>query len=58
MGAPFDTGTWNGVTESIYNASGTEALWLFISIALCCVALWMGGKHESEAYDKAESNGS
>ena len=58
MGAPFDTGTWNGVTESIYNAAGTEALWLFISIALCIVALWMGHKHESDAYDKAEKNGS
>ena len=57
MGAPFDTGTWNGVTEAFYNASGTEALWLFISIALCVVALWMGGKHESEAYDRAERNG-
>ena len=55
MGAPFDTGTWNGVTESIYNAAGTEALWLFISIALCVVALWMGHRHEGESYERAEN---
>ena len=54
MGAPFDTGTWNGVTESMHNAAGTEALWLFISIALCCVALWFGHKHEADAYENAE----
>ena len=55
MGAPFDTGTWNGVTESMYNAAGAEALWLFISVALCVVALWMGHRHESESYEKAEN---
>ncbi len=57
MGAPFDTGTWNGVTESIHNAAGTEALWLFVSIILCCVALWMGHKHEVDAYNRADKNG-
>ena len=54
MGAPFDTGTWNGITESMHNAAGTEALWLFISMALCVVALWMGHKHEAESYEKAD----
>ena len=54
MGSPFDTGTWNGVTESIYNAAGTELLWLIVSIALCCVALWMGHSHESDSYKRVE----
>lgn len=53
MGAPFDTGTWEGVTEAYYNAAGTEALWLFVSIALCVVALIGGAIHESKAYRRA-----
>ena len=53
MGAPFDTGTWNGVEGAIYNAAGTEFIWLLISIALCCFALWKGHTHETEAYNKA-----
>jgi len=42
MGAPFDTGTWEGVVDTYYNAVGSEAVWLFISIALCVIAL-VGG---------------
>ncbi len=54
MGAPFDTGTWEGVTETYYNAVGTEAIWLFASIALCVIALVGGAIHESRAYRGAE----
>jgi len=54
MGAPFDTGTWAGVAETYYNAVGSEAVWLFGSIALCVVALIGGAIHESRAYRRAE----
>jgi len=54
MGAPFDTGTWDGVVDTYYNAVGTEAIWLFASIALCVIALIGGGIHEVQAYRRAE----
>ena len=56
MGAPFETGTWNGVTGAYYMGlnSGWEVVWLLVSIVMCVAALWVGHKHESDAYDKAE----
>ena len=56
MGAPFETGTWNGVTGAYYMGlnSGWEVVWLVVSIVMCVGALWVGHKHESEAYKKAE----
>ncbi len=58
MGAPFDTGTWNGVEATYYvgagGGAGAETLWLFVSIALCCFALWMGHSHELDAYRRSE----
>ena len=54
MGAPFDTGTWNGVTESMYNGAGWELIWLLVSIALCCFALWKGHSHETDAFKRAD----
>lgn len=54
MGAPFDTGTWEGVVDTYYNAVGTEAIWLFASIALCVIALVAGGIHEAKSYRKVE----
>lgn len=56
MGAPFDTGTWEGVTETYYNAVGSEAIWLYASIALCVIALIGGAIHEAKAYRRAEDN--
>lgn len=53
-GAPFDTGTWAGVTDSYYAGAGGEFIWLMISIALCVVALIGGAIHEGRAYRKAE----
>jgi len=54
MGVPFDTGTWEGVVDTYYNAVGTEAIWLFISIALCVIALVGGAIHEDRSYRRAE----
>jgi len=54
IGVPFDTGTWEGVTEAYYAGAGGEATWLYISIALCVVALIGGAVHEGNAYRKAE----
>jgi len=55
MGAPFDTGTWTGVTESYYTGFGSgEGLWLWVSVAMCVVALIVGHVHESRAYKNAE----
>ncbi len=54
FGAPFDTGTWEGVTGTYYAGVGGELTWLLISIALCVVALVGGAIHEGRAYKKAE----
>ena len=55
MGSIFDT--WNGVEGAIYPGAGGmwEHFWLYISIAMCVVALWLGHAHETEAYKKAEN---
>ncbi|MDE0811893.1 MAG: hypothetical protein OSB69_21635 [Alphaproteobacteria bacterium] len=54
MGAPFDTGTWTGVKGAYYVAlnSQMEVVWLLVSVACCLVALWVGSKHETDAYKK------
>ncbi|MEM9332360.1 MAG: hypothetical protein AAGA53_13610 [Pseudomonadota bacterium] len=55
MGAPFDTGTWNGVADTYYTGSGsTEWLWLIVMIAMLILPLVFGHNHESDAYKKAE----
>ncbi len=53
-GAPFDTGTWEGVLESYYAGAGSELLWLYISIGVCIFALLLGHAHEIAAYRKAD----
>ncbi len=53
FGAPFDTGSWEGVTESYYAGAGGELIWLIISIVLCGVALVAGQVHEGVAYKNA-----
>ncbi len=59
MGAPFDSGTWNGVENAYYvgagGGTGTEMVWLVVSIGLCLLALWMGHSHEMDAYKRSES---
>ena len=54
MGAPFDTGTWTGVDGAYYVGlnSSMETGWLLVSIVCCLVALWVGSKHETDAYKK------
>ena len=55
MGAPFSNGTWNGVEGAYYVGAGggLEGVWLLVSIALCVAAIWIGHRHETKAYDKA-----
>ncbi len=58
IGAPFDTGTWNGVEAGYYTGmGGGEMTWLIISIIMCVVALIIGSRHELSAYRKVESEG-
>ena len=45
MGAPFDTGTWNGV-EASYYTGGWEGIWLTVAIVMCLVALYYGAVNE------------
>ncbi|MCV6596827.1 MAG: hypothetical protein OIF40_07065 [Mangrovicoccus sp.] len=56
MGSPITNGTWDGFTGSYYTGfgSGMEGIWLAISIILCLVALFVGVKHEKEAYARSE----
>lgn len=56
VGAPFDSGSWAGVTESYYAGAGGEFAWLMISVALCVIALIGGAVHEGRAYRKAEDD--
>ncbi len=52
MGSPFENATWNGVEGAYYMGAGThwEWIWLAVSIALCVMALFIGGTHEAVAY--------
>ncbi len=60
MGSIFDT--WNDVVASggayypgAGGGSGSEWTWVIISIAICLLALWMGAKHETDAFNRAEN---
>ena len=56
MGAPFDTGTWNGVEGAYFTGAGGGSMlfWLIVAIVLCVLPLVLGHKHESERYKKME----
>ncbi len=61
MGSIFDT--WNDVVANggayypgAGGGSGAEWTWVLISIAICVGALWIGGRHETEAFNRAGSN--
>lgn len=56
FGSPIEDGSWNSMTDAAYYAGhgGGEAIWLIISIVLCVVALYVGARHESEAYKKED----
>ncbi|MEQ8666842.1 MAG: hypothetical protein RIC16_14065 [Rhodospirillales bacterium] len=52
-----DLTTWNEIVETggaMYSGLGAEGFWLFVSIALCVVALYIGGKHEADRYKRVE----
>ena len=58
MGSIFDT--WNDVVANggayyVGAAPGhtAEWVWVLLSIACCLCALYVGHKHETDAYDKA-----
>lgn len=54
MGAPFE-GNWSSVTEAYYvGAGGGEVIWMIIAIALCVGALFVGARHETQAYAKTK----
>ena len=55
MGSAFDS--WDAVEGAYYMGAGTswEVIWLFLSIALCVIALIMGARHELDAYKEAEN---
>ena len=54
MGWPFDEASWNNVEGAYYSAAGAETFWVLASVAICVVALYMGAKHELDAYKREE----
>lgn len=58
MGAPFES--WDAVEGAYYMGvnSSWELIWLLVSIAMCCIALFVGARHELDAYKReAEKSG-
>lgn len=54
MGSSFDS--WDAVEGAYYvGLGGMEAPWLIVSIIMCVVALYVGAKHELDAYKEAEN---
>jgi len=55
MGSNFDT--WNDVAGPIYMGANSswEVIWLIVSIVMCLAALWVGSRHELDAYKKADN---
>ncbi|TAG24761.1 MAG: hypothetical protein EAZ40_06075, partial [Rhodobacterales bacterium] len=45
---------WAAVEGAYYAGMGSEAIWLFLSMALCAGALILGAMHEKKAYKKVE----
>ncbi|MEH6478236.1 MAG: hypothetical protein V7727_21255 [Sneathiella sp.] len=56
MNSPIEPATWNNVEGAYYVGANTawEPIWLFVSIAMCLAALWMGSRHEKKSYEKSE----
>lgn len=54
IGSPVEDGSWNSMADAAYYAGhgGGEALWLFVSIGLCVLALVVGVAHERHSYKK------
>ncbi len=51
MGSAFSS--WEGVTGAIYPGAGSEAMWLYVAIGICVVALLFGLMHEKAAYRRS-----
>jgi hypothetical protein len=49
-----DITDWSAVEGAYYAGMGTEAIWLFLSMALCVAALVAGSRHEKAAYRKTK----
>lgn len=45
---------WTAVEGAYYAGIGSEAVWLFLSMALLVAALVAGARHEKAAYRKAK----
>ena len=54
MGWSFDEASWNAVEGAYYSAIGSEFLWFVISAVLCVIALFVGARHELDAYKREE----
>lgn len=53
MGWPFETPGWENVIaekSAYYVGLGSEQMWLWVSVAICVIAVLAGGKHEADAY--------
>ncbi len=49
-----DITDWAAVDGAYYAGLGSEAIWLFLSMALCAAALALGAMHEKRAYKKTQ----
>ena len=49
-----DITNWAAVEGAYYAGMGSEAFWLFLSMALVVAALVAGSRHEKAAYRKAK----
>lgn len=54
MGFPYETASWDGITEAISTGYGTAMPGLFslIGIIVCIVALVVGQSSEAKKYSK------
>ena len=56
MGSAFDS--WDAAEGAYYMGANSswEVIWLLVAVGMCLLALWMGSRHELDAYKEAESN--
>ncbi len=52
MGSPLPEASWDGFSGAYYTGAGGvwEPIWLFVSIGLCVLALFVGLTHEKLAH--------
>ena len=54
MGWSFDAPDWSLVEGAYYAGMGSELLWVVLSIVVCVAALFVGCKHELDAYKREQ----